>query len=119
MIFRKFAFTITGVVTSHHMILNASYENCHIHEFFKRGTIICLFLPLYHCFGMIIASLSTINSGATCVLACPVFNAEQSLKAIEAEKCTFVMGTPTMFIDMYNHPKLKEYDISSLNAGSL
>lgn len=63
------------------------------------------------------ASLTTITSGTTCILPNPVFNPEQSLKAIEKEKCTSIYGTPTMYVDLYNHPDLNDYDISSVNTG--
>jgi fatty-acyl-CoA synthase len=67
---------------------------------------------------MVLGSLSTITHGTTCVLPNPVFDAEQSLKAIEKEKCTIIYGTPTMYIDMYNHPNLNNYDVSSVDSGS-
>ena len=52
------------------------------------------------------------------MLPSPTFNPEESLKAIQNEKCTSIYGTPTMFIDVYNHPKFYQYDVSSLNAGN-
>jgi acyl-CoA synthetase (AMP-forming)/AMP-acid ligase II len=68
---------------------------------------------------MVLGSLATIQHGLTCVLPNPVFNAEQCLKAIQDEKCTTLYGTPTMFIDLYNHPNFPNYDVSSLNAGKI
>ena len=103
---------------SHHMILNNANQLGDLQEFDKNRTIICLQVPLYHCLGMVMASLTTITHGTTCVLPNPVFNAEQSLKAIQSEKCTTLYGTPTMFVDLYNHPNFKNYDVTSLNSGT-
>lgn len=66
---------------------------------------------------MLILSLASICHGVTIVLPSPTFNPEASLKAIQDEKCTSIYGTPTMYIDVYNHPKFSQYDVSSLNAG--
>lgn len=66
---------------------------------------------------MVSVSLTSITHGTTSVIASPVFNAEQSLKAISKEKCTSIYGTPTMFVDLYNHPHFKNYDVSSLDSG--
>lgn len=101
------------------MILNNASQLADLQEFDKNRTIICLQAPLYHCLGMVMAGLTTITHGTTCVLPSPTFNAEASLKAIQAEKCTTLYGTPTMYIDLYNHPRFKEYDVSSLNSGKL
>lgn len=108
-----------GVTLSHHMILNNAYQLADLQEFDKNRTVICLQSPLYHCLGMVMASLTTITHGTTCVLPSPVYNAEASLKAIQQEKCTTLYGTPTMYIDLYNHPRFKEYDVSSLNSGTI
>jgi acyl-CoA synthetase (AMP-forming)/AMP-acid ligase II len=102
---------------SHHMILNNAYQTTLAQEYDKHETRICLPLPLYHCFGMVLGSLATITTGLTCVLPSPVFNSEDALKAIQNEKCTTLYGTPTMFIDMYSHPNFHKYEMSSLNAG--
>ena len=108
---------IIGVTLSHHMILNNSFQTVLTQEYDKRRTVICLHLPLYHSFGMVLGHLSTITSGVTCVMPSPVFDAEMSLRAIEKEKCTAIFGTPTMFVDMINHPNLDKYDLSSLDSG--
>jgi acyl-CoA synthetase (AMP-forming)/AMP-acid ligase II len=99
------------------MILNNSTEMGYQLEYDKHRTIICLQVPLYHTFGMVAGALSPVAHGATSILPSRGFHAEESLKAIESEKCTSVYGTPTMFIDLYNHPNLKKYNLSSLNGG--
>lgn len=100
------------------MILNNAFQATHAQDYHKHKTKICLPVPLYHCLGMVTGSLSTICHGLTCVIPSPVFNAEESLKAIHKEKCTSIYGTPTMFIDLYNHPNFLKYDVSSVNSGS-
>lgn len=99
------------------MILNNAYQTTQAQDYHKHRTTICLMVPLYHCFGMVLGSLSTICHGITLVVPAPVFNAEASLKAIEKEKCTSLYGTPTMFIDLYNHPNFSKYDLSSVDGG--
>lgn len=106
-----------GVVLSHHMILNNAYQLAIAQQYHLSDTKICLPLPLYHCFGMVLGSLATVVHGLTCVLPSPTFHAEDALRAIQDEKCTTVYGTPTMYIDMYNHANLSKYNVSSLNAG--
>lgn len=106
-----------GVMLSHHMILNNSYFATMAQEYNLNKTIICLQVPLYHCFGMVLGSLTSIVHGVTNVLPSQTFDAEESLKAIQKEKCTSIYGTPTMWIDLYNHPKFADYDVSSINAG--
>ena len=68
------------------MILNNAYQLTHAQEYHKHPTIICLQVPLYHCMGMVMASLSSICHGITCVMPSPTFSAEASLQAIQKEK---------------------------------
>ena len=91
------------------MILNNAYLTSLTQDYHKNDTRICLIPPLYHCFGMVLGSLSTICHGTTCVLPALSYNPEENLKAIQNEKCTSIYGTPTMFIDLYNHPNFSKY----------
>ncbi len=75
-----------GVILSHHMILNNAYQVTYAQEYHKDRTIICLQVPLYHCFGMVLASLTSICHGVTNVLPSYTFDPEESLQAIEKEK---------------------------------
>ena len=68
------------------MILNNAYCLTLAQDYHKEKTIICVQVPLYHCFGMVAASLASICHGITCVLPSQTFNAEESLKAISVEK---------------------------------
>lgn len=106
-----------GATLSHHNIVNNSYFtglrlDCH-----NRPARICCPVPLYHCFGMVLACLQVPNHGATCVFPSPGFDPAMALKAVSDEKCTALYGVPTMFIDMLNHPDFHKFDLSSLYTG--
>ncbi|CAB4026582.1 AMP-binding, partial [Paramuricea clavata] len=80
-------------------------------------TKICIPVPLYHCFGMVLGSLISIIFGATAVYPSAGFDARAALAACHNEKCTSLYGTPTMFIDMLNHEDLPKFDLTSLRTG--
>ena len=106
-----------GVVLSHHMIVNNANQLGEAQDYCSSRTRLCLPLPLYHCFGMVLGCLTTLIHGLTAVFPSPTFNAEECLKSIQREKCTTLFGTPTMFIDIYNHPNFDKYNVSSLSSG--
>ena len=100
------------------MILNnAHYCNVYLNYHQEKNIKICLPLPLYHCFGMVLGSLATICHGISVVFPSDAYSGEACLKAIEKERCTSMYGTPTMFVDMINNPNLKKYDLSSFSTG--
>ncbi|KAK3738072.1 hypothetical protein RRG08_064975 [Elysia crispata] len=106
-----------GACLSHHNIMNNSYFvglRCGYHE---HEAIICCPVPLYHCFGMVLASLSNVSHGATSVWPSPAFNPEETLRAVETYKCTALYGVPTMFIDMLCSHEFDKVDLSSLQTG--
>ncbi|KAJ1960726.1 hypothetical protein IWQ62_004118 [Dispira parvispora] len=78
---------------------------------------LCCPVPLYHCVGLVLGNLGCMTHGAAVVFPSMVFNAEETLKAIEKEKCTSLYGVPTMFIDEMAHPDIVKYDLSSLRTG--
>ena len=106
-----------GATLSHHNILNNANFLCHNLHYFQHGTKICIPVPLYHCFGMVLGSLAAMISGATAVFPSRVFNAELALEAVHKEKCTSIYGTPTMFIDMLNCKAFEKFDLGSLRTG--
>lgn len=106
-----------GVILTHHGILNNSYFVGRALGYHEKHHKISMPAPLYHCFGMVLGSLCVFTHGVTCVFPSPSFEAEPTLQAIEKEKCTLQYGTPTMFIDMLNHPHFTNYDVSSLSTG--
>ncbi|XP_059152615.1 medium-chain acyl-CoA ligase ACSF2, mitochondrial-like [Physella acuta] len=106
-----------GAVLTHHNIVNNSYFvglRCgyHVHD-----AVICVPVPLYHCFGMVMACLQSITHGATCVWPSQVFDVPTVLKSIEEFRCTSLYGVPTMIIDILNHPLCEKTDTSSLVTG--
>jgi fatty-acyl-CoA synthase len=78
---------------------------------------LCIPVPFYHCFGMVMGSLGCVSKGATMVFPGEGFDAAATLRAVEAEKCTALYGVPTMFVAMLDHPDFKSFDLSSLRTG--
>lgn len=78
---------------------------------------VCIPVPLYHCFGMVLGNLSCIAHGATMVYPNDAFDPLNTLLVVEKERCTALHGVPTMFIAELDHPRFKEFDLSSLRTG--
>jgi len=85
----------------------------------RRGDRICVPVPLYHCFGMVMGNLAGLTHGAAAVYPAPVFDAGATLRAIEGEKCDALYGVPTMFIAVLGHPEFDRFDVSSLRTGAM
>jgi len=105
-----------GATLSHHNIVNngklIAYNMHYTHE-----DKICIPVPLYHCFGMVLANMSSVNSGATMVLPGEAFDPLDTLMAIHEERCTSIYGVPTMFIAEFARPEFKQIDFSSMRTG--
>ncbi|VDK76236.1 unnamed protein product, partial [Onchocerca ochengi] len=106
-----------GATLTHHNVVNNAYFVGRRAGYNEKRTIICIPNPLYHCFGCVMGSLSACVHLQTCVFPAPSFDALAALQAIHEEKCTAIYGTPTMYIDMLNHPRYKEYDCTSITSG--
>lgn len=78
---------------------------------------VCIPVPLFHCFGMVMGNMACIAHGATMVYPDQSFDPEQVLKAVDQQKCTALYGVPAMFIAILDHPALKNSDVSSLRTG--
>jgi fatty-acyl-CoA synthase len=78
---------------------------------------VCIPVPFYHCFGMVMGNLACSSHGAAMVIPAPAFDAEATLAAVAAERCTSLYGVPTMFIAELNHPRFDEFDLESLRTG--
>lgn len=78
---------------------------------------ICISVPLYHCFGMVLGVLAAVTHGAAMVFPSEAFDAEATLRTSAAERCTALYGVPTMFIAELDHPRFAEFDLSSLRTG--
>lgn len=105
-----------GATLSHHNILNNAYFIGKTMKYSESDRV-CIPVPFYHCFGMVIGNLACIAHGSAMVVPGEAFDAELVLKTVEQERCTSLYGVPTMFIGMLNHPRLAETDLSSLRTG--
>jgi fatty-acyl-CoA synthase len=105
-----------GATLSHINILNNAYFAGQSMNF-TADDILCIPVPMYHCFGMVLGTLACVAHGATMVLPCEVFDPEPVLAAVQSEKCTALHGVPTMFIAELDHPDYGNYDVSSLRTG--
>jgi fatty-acyl-CoA synthase len=105
-----------GATLSHHNILNNGYFVAEGLGYTDSDRV-CLPVPLYHCFGMVMGCLAATSHGACIVLPSPGFDPEATLAAVQAERCTSLYGVPTMFIAELGHPRFGEFDLSSLRTG--
>jgi len=101
---------------THHNIVNNASMSASIMKFTERDRL-CMPVPMYHCFGMVLGTLLCTSSGAAIVLPAAGFEADACLRAIEAERCTAVHGVPTMFIAMLDEPDFLDRDTTSLRTG--
>ncbi len=107
-----------GATLSHHNILNNGYfvgEGCG----YTEVDIIATPVPLYHCFGMVMANLAATSHGAAVVYPSPGFDPVATLQAVQDEKCTSLYGVPTMFIAQLSLSDFDSYDLSSLRTGCM
>jgi fatty-acyl-CoA synthase len=105
-----------GATLSHHNILNNGYfagERCG----YSEADRICLPVPFYHCFGMVLGNLAATTHGACVVIPAASFDPVATLSAVAEERCTSLYGVPTMFIAELAVPGFAEYDLSSLRTG--
>jgi fatty-acyl-CoA synthase len=105
-----------GATLSHRNILNNGYFVTETINFTHEDRL-CIPVPFYHCFGMVMGNLGCTSHGATMVIPAPGFDPEITLHTIAEERCTGVYGVPTMFIAMQNHPTFRDHDLSSLRTG--
>ncbi len=105
-----------GATLSHRNILNNGYFVTELQGFTDADRL-CIPVPFYHCFGMVMGNLGCTSHGATMVIPAPGFDPEITLQTIQDERCTAVYGVPTMFIAMQNHPKFAQFDLSTLRTG--
>jgi fatty-acyl-CoA synthase len=105
-----------GATLSHRNILNNGFFVTDLINL-APGDRLCIPVPFYHCFGMVMGNLGCTTHGATMVIPAPGFDPGLTLAAIENERCTGVYGVPTMFIAMLGHPDFASTDLSSLRTG--
>jgi fatty-acyl-CoA synthase len=105
-----------GATLSHHNILNNGYFVARLQNFSHEDKL-CIPVPLYHCFGMVMGNLGCITHGAAMVYPAEGFDPQATLDAVQEERCTSLYGVPTMFIAELAHPDFAQYDFSSLRTG--
>jgi fatty-acyl-CoA synthase len=105
-----------GATLSHHNILNNGFfvaEGCR----YTEQDRVCVPVPFYHCFGMVMGNLGCVTHGAAIVVPSPAFEPGAVLETAEAERCTSLYGVPTMFIAELEHPDFDRFDLTSLRTG--
>ncbi|MGW1148986.1 AMP-binding protein, partial [Streptomyces sp. NPDC002454] len=105
-----------GATLSHHNILNNGYWVGRTIGYDERDRI-CVPVPFYHCFGMVMGNLAATSHGACVVIPAPSFDPVATLQAVERERCTALYGVPTMFVAQLNLADFALYDLSSLRTG--
>jgi fatty-acyl-CoA synthase len=107
-----------GATLTHHNILNNGFfvgETCG----YTNIDRVCIPVPFYHCFGMVIGNLACTTHGSAIVIPGPTFDPLDVLECVAAEHCTSLYGVPTMFIAELQHPRFGQFDLSSLRTGMM
>jgi fatty-acyl-CoA synthase len=105
-----------GATLTHFSIINNGYFVGRAMRFTAEDRL-CIPVPLYHCFGMVMSVLTCVTHGATMVFPAEAFEARSVLEAVEVERCTALHGVPTMFIAELDHPDFARFDLSTLRTG--
>jgi len=105
-----------GATLTHCNILNNGYLTGEAMKLTETDRL-CIPVPLYHCFGMVLSVLACVSHGSAMVFPGEAFDPLETLRAVEVEKCTALHGVPTMFITELDHPQFAEFDLSSLRTG--
>jgi fatty-acyl-CoA synthase len=105
-----------GATLSHHNILNNGFFVGNLLGYTDADRV-CVPVPFYHCFGMVMGNLGATSNGATIVIPAPAFDPGATMQAVQDERCTSLYGVPTMFIAELGLPDFPGYDLSSLRTG--
>jgi len=105
-----------GATLSHHNILNNGYFVTNRIGFTPEDRLV-IPVPMYHCFGMVMGVIGAFSHGSTVIFPAPSFDAEATLRAVQAERATALYGVPTMFIAELGHADFSSFDLSSLRTG--
>ncbi|MHA6802195.1 AMP-binding protein [Salinifilum ghardaiensis] len=105
-----------GATLSHHNILNNGFFVGELCRYTEQDRV-CIPVPFYHCFGMVMGNLACTSHGAAMVIPGEAFEPAAALSAVQAERCTSLYGVPTMFIAELDLPDFDSYDLSSLRTG--
>ena len=105
-----------GATLTHFNSLNNGFSTGEVLKFGPEDRL-CVPVPLYHCFGMVLSNIAALTHGASVIFPDEAFDPLKVLQIIEAERCTALHGVPTMFIAQLEHPRFNEFDLSSLRTG--
>lgn len=105
-----------GATLTHHNILNNGFFIGEAMRLSEQDRL-CIPVPFYHCFGMVLGNLACVTHGACMVIPNDSFDPLLTLQTVEDEKCTGLHGVPTMFISMLDHPEFSRFDLTSLRTG--
>jgi fatty-acyl-CoA synthase len=105
-----------GATLTHHNILNNGYFIGETLKYTERDRV-CIPVPFYHCFGMVLGNLACTTHGATMVVPAEAYDPVVTMQTVQDERCTSLYGVPTMFIGELEHPRFQEFDFSSLRTG--
>ncbi len=105
-----------AVVLTHHNILNNAWFAAQAMRLSETDRL-AVPVPFYHCFGMVLANLACLSVGACLVIPAEHFDPLATLEAVQAERCSAIHGVPTMFIAQLEHPRFRDFDLSSLRTG--
>jgi fatty-acyl-CoA synthase len=105
-----------GATLTHHSILNNGYFIGETLKYSEQDRV-CIPVPFYHCFGMVLGNLACTTHGATMVIPGEAFDPVAVMDTVQKERCTSLYGVPTMFIGELDHPRFNDFDFSSLRTG--
>jgi fatty-acyl-CoA synthase len=105
-----------GATLSHHNILNNAFFVGEAIQL-QADDKLCIPVPLYHCFGMVMGNLGCLTHAACAIYPAEAFDPKAALETIDDEKCTAIYGVPTMYIAILNHPDFSRFDLTSLRTG--
>jgi len=105
-----------GATLSHHNILNNGFFIGETLKYTEHDRV-CIPVPFYHCFGMVLGNLACTTHGATMVIPGEAYDPIAVMETVQKERCTSLYGVPTMFIGELDHPRFKEFDFSTLRTG--
>src|SRR5207248_9084050 len=105
-----------GATLTHHNILNNGYFIGETLRYTEQDRV-CIPVPFYHCFGMVLGNLACTTHGSAMVIPAEAYDPVLTMETVQQERCTSLYGVPTMFIGELEHPRFKEFDFSSLRTG--
>src|SRR6266568_1518832 len=105
-----------GATLTHHNILNNGFFIGETLQYTEKDRV-CIPVPFYHCFGMVLGNLACTTHGATMVIPAEAFDPMATMQTVQQERCTSLYGVPTMFIAELEHPRFNEFDFRSLRTG--